>query len=474
MELPLEGRIVVAGDGSLATAVGDRVRDAGRDAVVLRRPSDRDLARALAPGVDAVVVASRDDVQALRLALLAEHLCPGVRLVVTIFDRTVASQLVRVVPNCRVTSLGEAAAAAFAGPCVDPELLALAGTDPTRGVTAGGGAPRAVDGADTPSPPGGRLRRRLAAQLRPHDRSSRVMLLGLGGLLALVVVEAVLLSLTGEAPSDALYAAVKTVATVGPNALIDTGPAWLKAYATFSMAAAVALTAVFTAGLVNRLLSGRLTGIIGTRTVPRRDHVVVVGLGQVGLRLCMTLQALGVDVVAVERNGDLWSVHVARTLGIPVVIGRGEDRFLLQRLSLRRARALAAVTSEQLTNVAVAVAALAVEPEVRIVLRAGHDDVIRESRSLFHIGIVRDATELAATCLAAAAVGHDVDHAFVHEDRSYVRLADGSIERFPGATDRWPVASRQSGATPQKRIAATASTWAVRTSSSTGTNSSTA
>jgi Trk K+ transport system NAD-binding subunit len=425
-------RIVVVGDGTLVIAVGERVRDAGRDALVLRRPSDRALARALEPGVDAVVVASRDDVQALRLALLAEHLCPGVRLVVTIFDRTVASQLVRVVPNCRVTSLGEAAAPAFAGPCMDPELLALAGTDPTRGVALGrGGGPRAVDGPNTPSAPRGRLRRRLAAQLRPHDRSSRVMLLGLGGLLALVIVEAILLTVTGEAPVDALYAAVKTVATVGPNALIDSGPTWLKAYATFSMAAAVALTAVFTAGLVNRLLSGRLTGIIGMRTVPRGDHVVVVGLGQVGLRLCMTLQALGVGVVAVERNGELWSVHVARTLGIPVVIGRGEDRFLLQRLSLRRARALAAVTSEQLTNVAVAVAALAVEPQVRIVLRAGHDDVIRESRSLFHIGIVRDATELAATCLAAAAVGHDVDHAFVHEDRSYVRLVDGTIAPFP-------------------------------------------
>jgi Trk K+ transport system NAD-binding subunit len=427
-------RIVVVGDGSLVTAVGERVRDAGRDAVVLRQPSDHALSRALGPGVDGVVVASRDDIQALRLALLAEHLCPGVRLVVTIFDQTVASQLMRAVPNCTVTSLGEAAAPAFVGPCVDPDLLALAGTDPTRGVTAGDGAPRAADGPHAPQRPGGRLWRRLVAQLRPHDQSSRVMLVGLGGLLALVVVEAVLLGVYGEAPVDALYAAVKTVATVGPNDEIDAGPTWLKGYATFAMAAAVALTAVFTAGLVNRLLSGRLTGIIGARTVPRRDHVVVVGLGQVGLRLCMTLQALGLDVVAVERNGELWSVRVARTLGIPVVVGHGEDRFLLQRLSLGRARALAAVTSEQLTNVAVAVAALAVEPDVRIVLRAGHDEVIRESRSLFHIGLVRDATELAATVLAATAVGKDVDHAFVYDDRTYVRLADGRIERFPETT----------------------------------------
>ncbi len=56
----------------------------------------------------------------------------------------------------------------------------------------------------------------------------------------------------------------------------------------------VGFTAVLTAGLVNYLLDPRLTGIVGRSAVPRRDHVVVIGLGEVGLRLCELLRELGV------------------------------------------------------------------------------------------------------------------------------------------------------------------------------------
>ena len=73
-------------------------------------------------------------------------------------------------------------------------------------------------------------------------------------------------------------------------------------FTTVTMLAALAFTAIFTAGLINRLMGPRLVAILGRRTMPRRDHVVVVGLGQVGLRLCLMLRELGVPVVAVERD----------------------------------------------------------------------------------------------------------------------------------------------------------------------------
>ena len=60
--------------------------------------------------------------------------------------------------------------------------------------------------------------------------------------------------------------------------------------------------ACFTGGLINRLVDSRLTGLIGRRAVPRYDHVIVIGLGQVGLRLCMLLRECGVLVVAVDAE----------------------------------------------------------------------------------------------------------------------------------------------------------------------------
>jgi hypothetical protein len=79
----------------------------------LHQPLDRELRRELAAGVAAAIVIHRDDFAALRTALLVEHLAPGVRLIVTIFDRTVAEQIKRTVPNCDVLSMADASIGAL-------------------------------------------------------------------------------------------------------------------------------------------------------------------------------------------------------------------------------------------------------------------------------------------------------------------------------------------------------------------------
>jgi len=53
-------------------------------------------------------------------------------------------------------------------------------------------------------------------------------------------------------------------------------------------------TAIFTAGLVDRLLEPRLLGLYGRRKAPRSGHVIVVGMGQVGVRLCAEIRRLGI------------------------------------------------------------------------------------------------------------------------------------------------------------------------------------
>ena len=164
--------------------------------------------------------------------------------------------------------------------------------------------------------------------------------------------------------------------------------------------------------------------------MPRKDHVVVVGLGQVGLRLCMMLRVLDVPVVAVERNGDADNIRRARQYNVPVVIGRGSSRAVLQRLSLGRARALAAVTSDEIENIAAAVAALAMRADVRTVLRAGSGEVVAETRALFRIGAVRDVYRVGGTLLAAAALGSPAEEAFAADETVWVIAQDGRIEPF--------------------------------------------
>jgi Trk K+ transport system NAD-binding subunit len=183
------------------------------------------------------------------------------------------------------------------------------------------------------------------------------------------------------------------------------------------MVLATALVALSTAGLVNRLLDRRLTTILGRRTLPRSQHVIVVGLGQVGFRLCLEMRRLGIPPVAIERHADAPQVRLAKRQGIPVVIGDGVDRGLLESLHVDRARAIATVTSDDLVNIAVSVAALAVDPEARVVLRAGDDDAVTETRALFPIGVVRDVNRIGAELFAAIVLGREVTAAFVVDGR---------------------------------------------------------
>jgi voltage-gated potassium channel Kch len=184
------------------------------------------------------------------------------------------------------------------------------------------------------------------------------------------------------------------VATVGPG--VAGGPAWYELASAGAMLATIAFTALVTAGLVDRAVSSRPVAVVGRRVLPRSGHVVVVGLGQVGVRLCLRLRGMNVPVVAVERDPLGTNLRLARDNGIPVLIGDASERRMLDRLRLDAARALACMGSDDLDNVEVAVAARAVSPEVRVVLRAGEHPAIAETRSLFHVGAVCDIVAFTA------------------------------------------------------------------------------
>jgi voltage-gated potassium channel Kch len=272
---------------------------------------------------------------------------------------------------------------------------------------------------------------RLGSLIRPLEPSARILTVGLLGFLLILVLETVATILVVDrSPVDAFYAATKALVTVGPDQAISQGPSWLKIFSGVSMLAAVAFTALVTAGVVERLLDRRLTTVVGSRVVPRTDHVVVVGLGQVGLRLCLLLRELGVPVLAIESNPDRYNVARAKNYGIPVIIGRASSHFLLQQLSLHRARALAAVTSHEIENISVAVAALGLQDNLRTILRAGRGEVVNETRSLFRIGVVRDTYRIGGTLLAAMALGSDATGAFLHEQTVYLITPDDQIEPF--------------------------------------------
>jgi len=404
-EVSEQPHAVVVGNIEVARRTCSELVEHGFVVTHLLHPTDSEMRTALTPSVSAVAILVRGDVAALRYALLVEHLLPEVRLVVTLFDQTVAEQLVRVIPNCQVTSPANVAVPSIIGACVGPDILAVAalGGEPMMVLAAG-------EGIELKQwPRRGWLRRlpgALLGRIRPHDDATRILFIGLSGLASILVADWLFAVIfLHESGIRAWYAATRVIATVGPGDADAHAPGWYLLFASVAMLLTIGFTAVFTAGIINRLLSSSSIGIIGSRTVPTRDHVVVIGLGQVGLTLCLELRKLGISVIAVERDPRAVNLRLAKAAKVPVLIAHAEDREVLNKLSLHRARGLAAMGAKDLDNIAVAIAALAVAPHLRVALRSGDDDVITETRSLMSIGEVCNVSALTAYAVSLGLVG---------------------------------------------------------------------
>jgi hypothetical protein len=398
-------RVLVVGDLEPTRLVCSLLADEGAQPVHLLDPDESELRTALEHAVDAVAVVVRGDLLALRFALLVEHVQPGVPVVVTIFDRTLGRHLAEVLPRCVVTSPADVAAPAIAAACLEDRALAvLPGDGGTRAlVDADDGARLEPWSAPRPS-----ARERLA-RWWPHryGGSEGLLLAGLGGLLGILALEWVLAAtVLHEGLLQGLYTSARLVATVGPAAADAHGaPGGYLVMSAVLMLVGIAFTGALVAGLVEWIVGSRTAALVGPRRVPTRAHVVVSGLGQVGLRVAQLLRELRVPVVVVERIEGAPNLSAARADRIPVVVGDASSRVTLDRVGVARARAVAALGSEDLDNVAVVINALALAPEVRTVLRAGEGTAVTETTSLFRIAQVSDVAVMTAAWVCASVGG---------------------------------------------------------------------
>jgi len=356
--------LVVGEAGGLAAALMLKLEQAGVATEAALALSDSEIATLLGElRWSAVAVVTRDDVFALRLTLLSAHLRPDLPLWVTMFDRTVMRELGHVVPAVHVLSPSELVAADLAEHCV------------------------AVAGPGRRGPSGTRL----------VDDALRLLVRAGTGLLVTLLFEAAISMIAlHESLVNALYFSTRSVATVAGAPGAGSGAAWFKVLSAIDTLAALLLVAVFTAALVRRLSRPRLTTLLGARAAPARGHVLLVGFGQVGFRLAQELGRRGIPVLGVERDPEAQCVRLARAAGIPVAIGRGDDRETLERLGIRHCAAVAAVTSTDLVNVAVGLAANDLAPDKPLVLRLGDGEVAAETDSLLHLGRICDAHKIAA------------------------------------------------------------------------------
>ena len=411
------------------------------------RITDETLDAAWISTARGIALVDGDDQSMIQAALRAESRNKDVRIVVRMFNQRLGAQIGAQLGNCAVLSGSYTAAPAFANEALSrpysvdvgdrtvcvihnpppdgpPPLCVLADRVDRNDL----GRMRVLPERSEPGRPGravlqfqhrepitaisrrSRLRwwladmRRLLSGLQLRLVIFTVMatvvtafslIWALGGRLWWAVYTA-LLDLAGSAQPD-----------VPSNSHVGTGGSWQRAAQVSLTFCGIAIVPIVTTVLLTAL-DNRRAALPKRPGAGIRDHVIVLGLGNVGTRIATYLHEAGVPVVALDRSAGARGIATMRDLRIPVVIGDDPMETRLRRAGLERSRAIVAATSDDAANLEAILEARSIKPDLRAVLRLFDDEFAYLVYGKFRNLASRSVSFLAAPAFAAALMGHEV------------------------------------------------------------------
>ncbi|MCD0444181.1 NAD-binding protein [Glycomyces sp. A-F 0318] len=124
-----------------------------------------------------------------------------------------------------------------------------------------------------------------------------------------------------------------------------------------------------TGAIVQAVVDRRYALSEGRRVRRVRDHVIVVGLGNMGTRVVAKLRERKIPVVAIEQNRDAMGVRAARAAGAQVLFGDASNEELLKEADIAHCRSLVAMAKQDTANLEAALSGLKCNPSLRTVMR---------------------------------------------------------------------------------------------------------
>ena len=486
--------IIVAGDDALSRTIAEELRGAG--ARIIKINTAADLLGAGVHRARAVVCAGPNDAINLEMALLARQYSPNVRVVARLANDVLREAVSTVngpgaildVAELATPSLVEAVLSrnAHQFDTAGIEFVVWGAEAPHDGTLReiyGDLAPVAVvHGKQSPAPgevvpcPGrdqrvyagdwtsmigvkdeleargitvppptatrsrhSRVRRTIDATRAMRDDINPMLYPSLAFALFLTLGSTAVVHFTYRNPRmswiDALYFTSETITTVGYGEFNFTQqPVFLRLFAVGLMFSGAIVTAILVAFLADLLLSRRFVQGAGLRRARHmRDHVVVVGLGSVGIRVVSDLAAAGYDVLVIENDENNRFLPTAAELDVPVIFGDPAMRQTLESARVDRARGVAVVTSDDMENIETGIVLLEIlgsDTKTPIVMRVQGRALGTAVNQRFGFENVRSIVDLAAPWFIGAAMGLQVLGTFWVGQRSFMvggmLVAEGS------------------------------------------------
>lgn len=142
------------------------------------------------------------------------------------------------------------------------------------------------------------------------------------------------------------------------------------------------------------------------------DHIIVCGIGRVGFRVIQELLSFGEQVVGVNLSEKEEWLPTLQKAGVPVIIDDAQRPQTLLDAGIERASAIVVCTSNELTNLDIALDARELKPGIKVVLRMFDAKLAQNVSKAFNIQTVFSVSALAAPAFAAAATKARVDYSF--------------------------------------------------------------
>ncbi len=171
-----------------------------------------------------------------------------------------------------------------------------------------------------------------------------------------------------------------------------------------------------------------------------RNHIIVVGLSALGIRVVTDLATAGYDVAVIERDENNRFLSSAFELDVPVIFGDATLPQTLESARVERARAVAVLTRDDMINIETGIVLAEMlgthvtpginRTDVPLVLRVYDRALGHAVAQRFGFENVRSTVELAAPWFIGAAMGLQVLGTFSVSQNSFVvggmRVAAGS------------------------------------------------
>lgn len=196
---------------------------------------------------------------------------------------------------------------------------------------------------------------------------------------------------------DAFYFAGTMMTTTGFGDIsLRNSLSMVKVFGVGLMVSSVVLASLTFSFVADRLFKRRTEISLGRRKHHLRGHVIVCGLGRVGYQVVSELLRRNEEVLVIEKDPDDRFLQIVRAQGAKTSVGDASISSVLANCGLDTACGLFSLINDDLKNLEIGLAARALRPDLRLILRVFDREIAEQVRDALDIHFALSSSAIAA------------------------------------------------------------------------------